>query len=76
MQFKPILLVALLTAITNATAVPTKKIPCESAWHPCNRAGKYEDCSPEYIKQMKLCVESGCIVWIMDPLQHCNDYTS
>ena len=53
MQFKAVFLMALLTAITSATAVPTTKIPCDNAYHPCNLAEKYEDCSPEYIKLMK-----------------------
>ncbi|CUS07151.1 unnamed protein product [Tuber aestivum] len=54
MQFKHVLCVALLTAITGATAVPKVKIPCDNAYHPCNRAGKYPDCSKEYIKQIEL----------------------
>ncbi|KAG0632888.1 hypothetical protein HOY80DRAFT_897414 [Tuber brumale] len=66
---------ALLTAITNAAAVPATKEPCDSDMHPCNLAGKEVDCSPEYIRLMQLCKDSGCIQWIMDPLQHCKENT-
>ncbi|RPB03029.1 hypothetical protein L873DRAFT_1801103 [Choiromyces venosus 120613-1] len=76
MQFKPIVLMALLTAIASATVVPTAKIPCDSNWHPCNLYSKYEDCSPEYVKILKQCVDSGCIQWFMDPLAHCNKDTA
>jgi len=52
MQFKAVFLMALLTALTNATAVP-KGVSCDSPYHPCNLVGQYEKCSDEWMRVMK-----------------------
>ncbi|KAG0124372.1 hypothetical protein HOY82DRAFT_510439 [Tuber indicum] len=59
----------------TATAVPATKLPCDSDKHPCNLYANEVDCSPEYVRLLQLCVDSGCIQWIMDPLQHCRGDT-
>lgn len=50
MQFKAVFLITLLTALTNATAIPRT---CGGPYDPCELAGGYPQCSDEWMALMK-----------------------
>ncbi|KAF8463155.1 hypothetical protein BDZ91DRAFT_732584 [Kalaharituber pfeilii] len=62
-------------AESSCACTPPKAplIECANAKHPCHIYQDYQQCSPEWLGILELCMASGCIKWIRDPRAVCMD---
>ncbi|KAL7273742.1 hypothetical protein RUND412_003381 [Rhizina undulata] len=77
-----LLAAGIFPVLTMSAALPRQIITepnCDESDPKWDCAGYFDpalkDCSPAYVAAAERCIVSGCIQWLIDPLQHCYDTT-